>query len=151
MNSKYLSLSAFLVLTVGGGLTVGVFNIPGEWYASLVKPSFNPPNWIFGPAWTILYIMIGISGWMLWEKHRQSTAMKLWFIALVLNFLWSPAFFGMQQLGLALVIILAMLTSIIAFIATTRKLDGKIALLFVPYAAWVSFATLLNASLLVLN
>jgi translocator protein len=151
MTRNYASLAIFLLLTVGGGLTIGVFNIPGEWYASLVKPSFNPPNWIFGPVWTILYIMIGITGWMLWEKHRQSTAMKLWWVALVLNFLWSPAFFGMQQLALALIIILAMLASIFAFIASARKLDGKIAALFMPYAAWVAFATVLNASLLALN
>jgi translocator protein len=151
MTRNYASLAMFLLLTVGGGLAIGVFNIPGEWYANLVKPSFNPPNWIFGPVWTILYIMIAIAGWMLWEKHRQSTAMKLWWVSLLLNFLWSPAFFGMQQLGLALVIIVAMLASILAFIATSRHLDGKIALLFVPYAAWVGFATLLSASLLSLN
>ena len=132
-------------------MAIGLFTLPGEWYQSLIKPAFNPPNWIFGPAWTMLYITIAIAGWMLWEKHRQSTAMKLWFVAILLNFLWSPAFFGMQNIALALVIIVAMLASIVAFIATSRKLDGKIAALFVPYALWVSFATLLNASILALN
>jgi translocator protein len=151
VTTNIKTLVFFVLLTLGGGLLIGFFNIPGDWYRALVKPSFNPPNWIFGPVWTILYIMIGIAGAMLWDKHRQSTAMKIWWVALVLNFLWSPTFFGMQQLGLALVIIVALLASILAFIATARKLDGKTALLFVPYAAWVGFATLLNASLLSLN
>jgi translocator protein len=151
MNPDYKTLAAFLILTVGGGMAIGILNIPGQWYASLVKPLFNPPNWIFGPVWTVLYIMIAISGWMLWQNHRKSTAMKLWFLAISLNFLWSPAFFGMQNVGLALIIIIAMLASIIAFIATSRKLNTKIAALFLPYGAWVAFATLLNVSIFMLN
>ncbi len=149
--NRYLTLALFIALGFGGGSLIGVNNIPGQWYAALAKPSFNPPNWIFGPVWSILYVMIAIAGWRLWENHRSSTAMKIWWAALVLNFLWSPVFFGFQNLALSLVVIVALLILIYAFIAKTWHLDRLAAWLFVPYAAWVSFATLLNASILWLN
>ena len=151
MQKNWLTLVGFIVLVLCGGTAIGFATLPGAWYQSLVKPAFNPPNWIFGPVWTILYVMIAVAGWRLWEHHRSSAAMKIWWLALVLNFLWSPTFFGMQQLGLAFVIIVAMLLSIFAFIFQSAKLDRTSALLFIPYAAWVSFATLLNASLWHLN
>ncbi len=151
MAGNWGSLLFFLALTVGGGLGVGLFTLPGEWYAGLVKPSFNPPNWIFGPVWTALYVMIGVAGWRIYLKEPSGPAMKIWWAALALNFIWSPAFFGAQQLGLALVIILAMLACILAFIAASRRVDQPASLLFIPYAAWVGFATLLNGSLFLLN
>jgi translocator protein len=151
MTASMKSLLGFLVLTVGGGLAIGLFTLPGEWYASLVKPSFNPPNWIFGPVWTALYIMIGIAGWRIYLKEPSGSAMKIWWVALALNFIWSPTFFGAQQLGIALLIIFALLASILTFIVTSRPTDRPASLLFVPYAAWVGFASLLNASLYMLN
>ena len=151
MQKNWLALIGFIVLVLGGGTAIGFATLPGAWYASLVKPVFNPPNWIFGPVWTILYIMIAVAGWRLWESYRFSTAMKIWWLALLLNFIWSPTFFGMQQLAPALVIILALLASIFAFISQASKIDRTSALLFMPYAAWVSFATLLNAALMYLN
>jgi translocator protein len=151
MNRKWIELAAFLLLVAGGGLLVGFFSTPGEWYASLNKPWFNPPNWLFGPAWTFLYILIAIAGWRIWRKDPNGAAMKIWWVSLGLNFLWSPVFFGAQQIGLGLVVVLAMLTSIIAFIFRARQVDRSSSLLFMPYAAWVSFATLLNASIWWLN
>lgn len=151
MQKNWFTLIGFIGLVLGGGTAIGFTTLPGEWYQGLVKPVFNPPNWIFGPVWTILYVMIAIAGWRLWENHRSSMAMTIWWVAMVLNFMWSPTFFGMQQLGLALVIILAMLASIFAFIFQASKIDRTSSWLFVPYAAWVSFATLLNATLLYLN
>ena len=148
---NWLSLLFFLILTVGGGLGIGLFTLPGEWYMSLVKPSFNPPNWIFGPVWTALYVMIGVAGWRIYLKEPSGAALKIWWAALALNFIWSPTFFGAQQLGVALVIILALLASILAFIVTSRSVDRPASLLFIPYAAWVGFATLLNGSLFALN
>jgi translocator protein len=145
------SLLFFLALTVGGGLAIGLFTLPGEWYAGLVKPSFNPPNWIFGPVWTALYFMIGVAGWRIYLKQPSGKAIKIWWVALALNFLWSPTFFGAQQLGIALVVILALLASILAFIVISRPTDRPASLLFIPYAAWVGFATLLNGSLFMLN
>jgi tryptophan-rich sensory protein len=151
MAGSWRSLLFFLALTVGGGLSIGLFTLPGEWYAGLVKPSFNPPNWIFGPVWTALYIMIAIAGWRIYLKEPSGLSMQIWWVALGLNFIWSPAFFGAQQLGIALAIILALLASILAFIITARMTDRPASLLFIPYAAWVGFATLLNGSLFMLN
>jgi translocator protein len=151
MSANWKSLLFFLVLSVGGGLAIGLFTLPGEWYAGLVKPSFNPPNWIFGPVWTALYIMIGVAGWRIYLKEPSGAAMKLWWVALALNFIWSPTFFGAQQLGIALVVIVALLASILAFIVTSRASDKTASLLFIPYAAWVGFASLLNGSLFALN
>jgi translocator protein len=151
MRTHWRSLLLFLALTVGGGLAIGLFTLPGAWYAGLVKPSFNPPNWIFGPVWTALYVMIGIAGWRIYLREPSGVAMKIWWVALALNFLWSPVFFGAQMLRLALFIILMLLAAILAFILRARGIDKTASLLFAPYAAWVGFATLLNGALFMLN
>ena len=82
---RLLGLIPFLALVLGGGLAIGIVTAPGPWYASLAKPSFNPPGWIFGPAWSVLYVLIAIAGWRLWNRARSSAAMKLWWLQLVLN------------------------------------------------------------------
>jgi len=148
---RYLSFVLFLILVLGGGLLIGYATLPGEWYASLVKPPFNPPNWIFGPVWSLLYVLIAIAGWRTWRREPTGTAMKIWGAQLALNFLWSLTFFGARLMGPALVIIVLLLGSIILFIARVWNRDRVSGWLFVPYAAWVGFATLLNASLLWLN
>lgn len=141
----------FVVAVVAVGALIGVNNVPGEWYQSLQKPFFNPPNWIFGPVWTTLYVLIGIAGARTWIRKRMGTRMRLWFTQMVLNFLWSPIFFGMQSPAGALVIIVPMLICILAFVALTYRRDRVSMWLFVPYALWVGFATLLNASIGFLN
>ena len=146
-----VAIVPFILLVVGGGLLIGFLTAPGPWYEALAKPSFNPPNWLFGPVWTVLYVLIAIAGWRLWQRERPGAAMKLWWLQLVLNFLWSPVFFGLEQIGLALLIILALLATILAFLAAAWNLDRVSAWLFVPYAAWVAFASLLNASLWLSN
>lgn len=148
--SRSVGFLLFLVLTVGGGLAIGYITLPGEWYAGLVKPSFNPPNWIFAPVWTILYILIAVAGWRVWDLDMTS-AQQFWWAQLVLNFLWSPTFFGFQQMGFALLVIALLLVSIIAFIRVTWEPERPAALMFIPYLVWVAFATLLNASLYLLN
>ena len=151
LAANWRSLLFFLLLTVGGGQAIGLLTLPGEWYAGLEKPWFNPPNWIFGPAWTLLYIMIAIAGWRVYLRAPSGLAMKFWWMAQALNFIWSPVFFTAQQLGIALFIVLTMLAAILAFIARARNIDRTASLLFAPYAAWVAFASLLNASLYLLN
>ena len=149
---KHLPALAFFVLLVlGGGLAIGFLTAPGDWYAQLEKPPFNPPNWLFGPVWTIIYVCIAVAGWRIWQAHRSGLAMKLWWLQLGLNFLWSPAFFAAQQIASALVIILTLLVVILAFIATSRKKAPLAAALFAPYAAWVGFASVLNAAIFLLN
>jgi len=144
-------LPLFLLLSVGGGLLIGTLNIPGAWYAELAKPSFNPPNWLFGPVWTALYVLIAIAGWRTWRTARNGRAMKLWWAQMALNFLWSPVFFGAQQITPAAVVIFLMLATVLAFIAVTWRSDRVSAALFVPYALWVAFAAVLNTSIAALN
>lgn len=146
-----LSLLLFLVVVLGGGLTIGFLTAPGDWYAGLSKPSFNPPGWVFGPAWTALYILIAIAGWRVWRSDRGGLAMKLWWLQLALNFSWTPVFFSAHQISLALAIILVLLTIILSFIVASWRQDRAASLMFAPYAAWVAFAATLNGSILVLN
>lgn len=145
------SLAAFLALVLGGGLVIGFLTAPGEWYAQLAKPDFNPPGWVFGPAWTALYILIAIAGWRVWQSDRAGWPMKLWWAQLALNFLWTPVFFSAHQIGLALGVILVLLATILSFIAMTWRQDRAASWLFVPYAAWVAFASILNGSIVALN
>ena len=148
---KWISLVAFIVFVFGGGTLIGASVAPGEWYAGLEKPFFNPPNWVFGPVWSLLYLLIAYVGWRLWCRNPAGLAMQVWFAQLALNFLWSPAFFGMQSPGLALAIVAAMLALSVWFIALTFNRDRISALCFMPYAAWVAFAGLLNLAVWWLN
>jgi len=148
---SYLTLALFVLLVLGGGTLIGLMTLPGEWYAGLAKPPFNPPNWIFAPVWTLLYIMVAVAGWRTWQRGPRSAAMALWFVQLALNFVWSPVFFGAHRIGGALAVIVALLAAIIAFIVMAWPRDRIAALLFTPYAGWVAFATLLNGALWYLN
>nr|WP_275592452.1 TspO/MBR family protein [Aquamicrobium sp. NLF2-7] len=149
--NKYLSLGVFLVAVVGIGMFIGIATPPGDWYAGLAKPSFNPPNWLFAPVWTILYILIAIVGWRTWRREPAGIDMKLWFVQMALNFAWSPVFFAAHAPAAAIIIIALLLWTIGIFIARTLKSDPPSAWMFLPYFAWVSFATLLNAAILRLN
>jgi tryptophan-rich sensory protein len=150
MNRSF-PLILFLIVVIGGGLAIGFLTAPGEWYAALTKPAFNPPNWLFAPVWTLLYILIAIAGWGVFERNRDGWPMKLWWAQIVLNFLWSPTFFAAHRIGAALAVILLLLAVILAFIATAWRQDRVAALLFIPYAAWVTFALALNVSVFALN
>lgn len=144
-----------LVVFVGGvvfvGMMLGYANRPDGWYAALNKPAFNPPDYVFAPVWLALYVCIGVAGARTWSADPRSPAIAAWIAQMALNFLWSSVFFGMHRTGLALGIIVAMLTAIAAFIALQWRADRVAALLFVPYAAWVAFATALNWSIYRLN
>lgn len=150
-SSSLLSLLLFLLLVVGGGLVIGMITAPDEWYAGLKKPLFTPPGWVFGPAWTFLYILIAIAGWRLWRRARRSRAMQFWWVQLVLNFAWSPIFFSAHLVGLALVVVLLLLATIVGFIALAWRQDRIASLLFLPYAAWVAYASALNGAIWLLN
>lgn len=141
----------FIAAVAGLGILSGFMNLPGEWYQSLQKPFFNPPAWVFAPAWTTLYVLIGIAGARAWIRAPASAAMQIWFAQLLLNLLWSPAFFGYHSPLAGLFVIIPMLLAILSFIATVRHIDRAAAWLFVPYALWVSFATILNLAIYLLN
>lgn len=151
--TRYFALILFIAFTLGGGFLIGASNVqvPGGWYETLVKPPFNPPAWVFAPAWSVLYVMIAIAGWRGWMRERGGTAMAIWFVQLALNFLWPPIFFGLQRPDIALIVITALLVTIAMFIAQSWQSDRIAALLFLPYAAWTAFAALLNMSIVILN
>ena len=130
--------------------TLFTFSAIPTWYAYLNKPSFAPPNWVFGPVWTTLYTLIGISFFLIWQnKKRPST--KLFFFHLFLNAIWSPIFFGLKNLGLAFVVILVMDITLIMVIKYFYKFSKLASYLLVPYLLWISFASLLNFSIWQLN
>lgn len=141
----------FVVVVVGIGFALGSTNLPGGWYAGLTKPPFNPPNWLFAPVWSVVYLLIALAGARTWERAPRGAAMRLWAAQMLLNFTWSPIFFTWHRIGVALAVIVAMLVAIAGFIVVCWRADRIAALLFVPYLAWVAFATLLNASIFLLN
>jgi translocator protein len=127
-----------------------------SWYQTINKPSFNPPSYVFGPVWTILYILIGISFFFIWQNNTatsklKTTAIALFVTQLVLNFLWSVLFFNQHQIGWALVDIVLLWLSILLMILSFAKINILSAWLLVPYISWVSFATILNYNIWILN
>jgi translocator protein len=145
------SLVLFVALVLGGGLIIGFVTAPGAWYATLSKPPFSPPNWIFAPVWSTLYFIIAAAGWRVWRKDGNSAQMKLWWGQLALNFIWSPIFFSGHRIDIALGVIVLLLITIIGFMVITWRQDKIASLLFAPYAAWVAFASVLNGAIWLLN
>ena len=150
-----------LIISVIGCELVGILgsvftvsSIP-TWYATLNRPSFAPPNWIFGPVWTTLYLLMGVSFYLIWKqgwkKKKIRTAGNYFLAQLGLNFIWSPIFFGLRTPLIALLVIIAMWILIVMTIKKFYPLSKWAAYLLVPYLLWVSFATILNAAIAVLN
>ncbi len=125
-------------------IAIGQAFPPGAWYASLNRPSFSPPNWLFGVVWTPLYCMIAVAGWLLWERARRTPAMAWWFIQLTLNAAWSWIFFGIHEITAALVEIMLLWLAIGATIIGARRAAPAAAWLLAPYWVWVAFAAVLN-------
>jgi tryptophan-rich sensory protein len=149
-------LACWIALCVGGGAGIGVTTQGGDstWYASLDKPFWTPPGWIFAPVWTALYAAMGVAAWLVWREggwRQQRLPVVVFLVQLTLNFAWSLIFFSLQQTTSALVDIVALWLSI----ALTIRLFGRVrraaAWLLVPYLAWVSFASALNAAIVWMN
>ena len=143
--------TVFIAIVVGVGAVIGMNTGPDAWYASLDKPPFNPPNWLFAPVWFTLYVLIGIAGARTFLRDAGQPAMFVWAGQMLLNWAWSPAWFTLHLLWPAFAIIATILVLILVFIAMTWKSDRASALMFVPYAAWVAFASTLNLSIAILN
>jgi len=143
-----------VVAAVGAvGSWVTLPQIPG-WYAGLAKPWFTPPNAVFGPAWTILYLMMAVAVWLVARmppSSARTTAIVLFVVQLTCNAIWSPAFFGLQSPRLGLAVIAVLLISLAATIAVFWRISRPAALLLVPYLAWVCYATALNGAIVALN
>lgn len=153
-------LSKFLISTIGCelvGITATPFTLSSipTWYQTLTKPSFSPPNWIFGPVWTILYFLMGVAVYLVWIKGLQKQAVKTaltFFIAqLVFNFFWSILFFGLHSPILALIDILILWALILITIIRFYKISKIASYLLISYLLWVTFATILNLSIVILN
>lgn len=150
-----------LLIAVVGCELVGFFSamftlqsIP-VWYNYLHKPSFNPPNWVFGPVWTILYVLMGISLYLVWregtKKKKVADAMKMFLVQLLCNYLWSFAFFGMTSILAGFVDIILLLITLIITMVLFFRVSKTAFYLLIPYLLWVGFATILNAALIPLN
>lgn len=148
----WLSLLPFLasvaVVAVLGGLASA--SAPAT-YRALDLPPYAPPPWLFGPTWTLLYLMIGTAGWLLWRADGWGLPLAAWSVQLGLNLLWTPLFFGAGRYGWALIEIVVLWVAIVATIVLARRVSRPAAWLLVPYLVWVTFATALNAGIVVLN
>ena len=155
--AQAIKLAASLVLCLLAGFIGSIFTTPkiGGWYAGLNKPSWQPPAWLFGPVWTLLYVLMGIALYLVWRAGLAAKGVKLalaiFFVQLVLNALWSFAFFGAESPLAGLVVIVALWAMIAATIAAFAPVSRAAAVLLVPYILWVSFATILNAAIYLLN
>lgn len=146
------SLVVFIALVASAALTGGLFR-PGAWYEALAKPPWTPPNWLFAPAWAVLYAAIAVAGWLAWRRAggRVDAAVSIWGLQLLFNAAWSWLFFGRHQMFVALIDVFAMLLCILAFIVINMTTNRWAAWLFVPYALWVTYAAALNLALWRLN
>jgi tryptophan-rich sensory protein len=151
-----VALLAFVLLTIGAGATVGMLFPPDEWFESLAKPTWNPPGWLFGPVWTTLYVMIGLSAWLVWREPRVSeserrVAWGLFALQAVLNLGWTPLFFGLHRPGLAFLDISLLWLTLIWMTLRFGKIKPLAGYLLVPYVLWVSFALVLNGTIWLMN
>ncbi len=144
-------IAGFVVATLLAASFGGLF-MPGAWYDALDKPTWTPPGWVFGPAWTLLYLLIATAGVIAWNTSTiRPRATRWWAAQMILNAAWSFVFFGLQAPGLALMVVSGMLVAIAGFIVVTRRAAPVAAGVFVPYLAWVSFAAALNLAIVLMN
>jgi tryptophan-rich sensory protein len=153
---EWLGLAGFIVICFAAAGIGGAFTGPaiGGWYALLKKPAFNPPNWIFGPVWTVLYLSMALAAWLIWKRQGFAGAMlpfTFFFIQLALNCLWSIIFFGLHNPGLACADIILLWSAIAATLLLFYRISPAAGGLLIPYLAWVSYAALLNFALWRMN
>ena len=146
------SILVFLALVAAASAFGGQF-MPGPWYEELNKSSLTPPGWVFGPVWLVLYVMIAISGWLVWRNvlNPKHPAVICWGGQLILNAMWTWIFFGLQNPGLAQADILFLLAFILAFILYSYPVSRAASALFIPYGLWVGLASYLNLMIILLN
>ena len=151
----YLKLIVSVIVCQVAGIIGSVFTVSsvGSWYSQLNQPSFNPPNWVFGPVWTTLYLLMGISLYIIWSKglKKNKNAVYVFGIQLALNTLWSILFFGVRSPLFAFIEIIFLWAAIIWTIILFYRVSKKAAYLLIPYILWVSFAAVLNFSYVLLN
>lgn len=153
MQKSVLGAFSALVLTFGAAYIGSRFPVD-DWYTGLVKPPWNPPNWLFGPVWSVLYLLMAISVWLVWLKEGLADAfipLGIFLLQLVLNAAWSWLFFGKHEMGIAFLEILLLWAAILACVILFWELNPVSGILLVPYILWVTFAAVLNYTLWQLN
>lgn len=155
-NQNILAIIASVLLAQLAGAIGSFFTFSAipTWYSYLDKPSFSPPNWIFGPVWTLLYTLMGVAAWLIWRQRKSTgTQQALWLYVshLVVNSLWSIIFFGWQRPDIAFMVIIILWTMIASMMILFARISRSAAWLLLPYLAWVSFATVLNYAIWQLN
>jgi tryptophan-rich sensory protein len=155
-RNDYISLMVFLFLSFLAGGIGSIFTSPSvkTWYVTLVKPPFNPPSWLFGPVWTVLYILIAVSGWIVWKNRQNPQAtilLYLFGLQLFLNALWTFIFFGRRLMGWAFLEILILTIAVGTYAMFARNVSKTAAILFVPYWVWLLFAGYLNLTIWLIN
>ncbi|QLF68506.1 tryptophan-rich sensory protein [Peteryoungia desertarenae] len=140
----------FTVIVLAAASSGALFK-PGDWYAGLKKPSWTPPNWAFPVVWTLLYLMIGYAGWLVWQEGGWSMPLLFWGIQIVVNAAWSWLFFGLRRMDLAFADVSVLWLSVVGFIVTAWSSVPMASLLFIPYLLWVTTAAMLNHSVWRLN
>ena len=152
-KNKYLSLILILLITFFasaiGGFTTSAYKEP--WYSQIILPSFNPPSWVFGPVWTILYIMMSIAIWKIWINYFDLGILKIYFIHLFFNSTWSIVFFGFHNIGLALINLIIIMFFIVLLMKKYLSMNKFSFYLMMPYLGWSSYALILNSSIFLLN
>ena len=153
----WIGAVVFVLVCYAAALPNAFTTPPGEspWYAALEKPAFQPPGWLFGPVWTLLYILMGIAAWRVWrlgtDKPGVRLGLTLFAVQLLLNAAWSPVFFGAHEIVWALAILAALWAVLVATTVVFFRVDRPAGWMLVPYVLWVSFASVLNASIVSLN
>ena len=154
LKNKFLSFILFFIITYSasfiGGFATVTFKEP--WYSQLVKSNYNPPDWVFAPIWTTLYLMMTLAIWFYWHsKNRDINTIYVYFIHIVFNTTWSIVFFGLHQILLALIVLLVLIFLIIVLILKFKRVNLVSYYLMIPYLLWTTYALFLNFNLLILN
>ena len=154
LKNKFLSFILFFIITYSasfiGGFATVTFKEP--WYSQLVKSNYNPPDWVFAPIWTTLYLMMTLAIWFYWHsKNRDMNTIYVYFIHVVFNTTWSIVFFGLHQILLSLMVLLVLIFLIIVLILRYKRVNLVSYYLMIPYLLWTTYALFLNFNLLILN
>ena len=154
LKNKFLSFILFFVITFSASFIGGLASISFKepWYSQLIKSNYNPPDWIFAPVWTTLYLMMTLAIWFFWHtKNRDMNTIYVYFIHIVFNTTWSVVFFGLHQILLALVVLIILIVLIIILIIRFKRVNFVSYYLMIPYLLWCFYALFLNLNLLILN
>ena len=154
LKNKFLSFILFFVITFSASFIGGLvsINLKEPWYSELIKSNYNPPDWIFAPVWTTLYLMMTLAIWFFWHtKNRDINTVYIYFIHIIFNTTWSIVFFGLHQIFLALVVLMILILLIIVLIIRFKRVNFVSYYLMIPYLLWCCYALFLNFNLLMLN